>query len=99
MNIPVKWLVPAVLLVVFSPILSIVASVKIAEKNTQDQAQAQVMAEEKAREAARVITCNLFGAILDSYKEEPPITSSGVNVRNTWLEMYRLSRCQPLRKE
>lgn len=97
LTIPLKWLLPAILLVILSPIFSVIASVKIAENNSKKQQQAQLTAEEKARQAAKIITCRLFTAILDTYEETPPITPAGKNQQKTWLELHRLSSCQPPR--
>jgi len=110
LTVPAKWLVPAILLVILSPILSVLASVKIAENNADRQqkraaaeqieaaAQAQAAAN-VAREEARKVTCQLFAAILDGYREEPPSTESGINIQKTWLRLYKLSNCQPVRNE
>jgi hypothetical protein len=103
MNIPVRWLVPAILVMVLSPIASVLASVQIAQNNArhiQQQAeQRQAVAEAKAAEKARVLACQFFGSNLDVYDETPPTTAAGRNLRDTWIKLYNLSHCQPVRNK
>jgi len=107
MNIPVKWLVPAIMLVILSPIFSVLASVKIAENQAEDLQRryiaAQAAADEKAalarqaaQEQSRMVLCRLFTEILNGY-ESPDLTQAGRKVRDAWLEVYRISQCTPKR--
>lgn len=95
--VPVYWLVIGIAVAFFSPLASIFAAVKIAENNAAEQAKRQEQAQALARETGRVLACNLFSSILDTYDETPPTTPAGKNQQKTWLVLYRQSRCQPPR--
>lgn len=96
-QIPVTWLVPGIMIVVLSPLLAILASVKIADGQRKAAQRAQAAAELRQQEQSRIVVCGLFSAILDTYIETPPNTAAGRNVQQTWLDLYKLSNCQPPR--
>lgn len=107
-TIPIYWLVIGLAVMIVSPILSIFASVQIAQNNAEKARHAAVEADLRAqraaqlaaaetREEARLKTCDLFSALLDVYIETPPPTEAGRNVQRTYLEFYKLNRCQPPR--
>lgn len=98
---------PAIMLVVLSPIFSVIASVKIAENKAEDlqnryiaaQAAAQARSDAEraeAQEQSRKVLCDLFGRIIDGY-EGNSLTDAGKRVRDAWLQVYRISRCTPKR--
>lgn len=88
----------AVATVVLSPVLSIVASVQIAERNSERIVADQKRTEAAATAEARRVACAFFTLNLDVYDETPPTTPTGRNLRQTYLEFYQLSGCQPPRK-
>jgi hypothetical protein len=98
-HIPIYWLLVGLMVMVGSPILSIFASVEIANSNRERAERAAAAAAAKAAEDARLKTCLLFGALLDSFIDEPPTTKSGEAFRRTYLEFYndKSLHCQPPR--
>lgn len=97
-RVPLYWIVVGVLCMVVSPLLSILASVQIAESNAERIVAEQRRTEAAARVESRRLTCAFFALNLDVYDETPPSTPVGRNLRQTYLEFYRLSECQPPRK-
>lgn len=98
MNRRAYAIIVAIVVVIGSPVLSILASVQIAERNAE-----RIVAEQKRTEAvaaaeARRVACVFFALNLDVYDQTPPSTPTGRNLRQTYLEFYRLSGCQPPRK-
>lgn len=75
-----------ILYVVVSPFLAVYASVQMVER-----------AQERSREANRITTCQWFGRMIDAYLEEPPTSTTGRNVVEAWLFLYRLAGCRPVR--
>lgn len=96
-QIPIYWLAVGLACLVVSPILSIVASVKIAQGNQVRAQAAATLAQAKAREEQRLRTCDLFSGLLDTYIETPPTTLAGRNVQRTYVEFYNKNHCQPPR--
>lgn len=97
-RVPLYALLVGVLVTVASPLLSILASVQIAERNAARSIAEQRRTEAAARTEARRLTCAFFALNLDVYDETPPATAVGRNLRQTYLDFYRLSECQPARK-
>lgn len=97
-RVPLYALIVGVALTVVSPPLSILASVQIAERNAEHVIAEQQKTEATARVEARRVACDFFALNLDVYDQTPPSTATGRNLRKTYLEFYRLSGCQPLRK-
>lgn len=87
-HVPIYWLIVGLAVMVVSPILAVVASVKIAERNAVQLA-----------EQYRLSTCNEYGRLLDIYKETPPATETGRNVRELYVVEYRRRGCLPARTE
>lgn len=67
------------------------------QHNQQEQARKTAAAEARAAEQSRAVVCFLFTTILDTFHEEPPTTAAGRAQVGAWLEVYRLSKCQPPR--
>lgn len=88
-RLPIYWLVVGLLVMVVSPIASILISVKI-NKRTFDQAQ---RAQQEARVEAISRYCRLLGSQVDVYSEaETPV---GKTAYQTWLTEYNASGCLP----
>ena len=82
-----------------SPILSIVASVRIAENNTQHLLDLQHQQAAKEAETQRRATCFWLGILLDGYEETPPTTQSTRNAQKFYLDYYNdTAHCVPRRK-
>jgi hypothetical protein len=96
-RVPIYWLMVGIAVVFLSPIASIWASVRIAQNNTRRIIAEQQRTQLAAKEEARRVACSFFSASLDAYLETPPTTATGRNLRETYLEFYRLSGCQPPR--
>lgn len=88
-HIPIYWLVVGLMVMVVSPIVSIVVSVQKAQ-NTFDEAQ---RAQARARVEAVAVYCRLIGVQVDVYSEAT--TPVGKRAYVTWLDEYRRSGCQP----
>jgi hypothetical protein len=97
-RVPVYALLVGVAVMVVSPLLSILASVQIAERNAERVIAEQQKTEVAARAEARRVACVFFALNLDVYDQTPPSMPTGRNLRQTYLEFYRLSGCQPPRK-
>jgi hypothetical protein len=97
-RVPLYALLVGLLVTVASPLLSILAAVQIAERNAERTIAEQRRTEEAARTESRRLTCTFFALNLDVYDQTPPSTAVGRNLRQTYLEFYRLSECQPARK-
>jgi hypothetical protein len=97
---PVPFYVVAVgvATVLLSPLLSILASVQIAENNAERIVAEQKRTEAAATAEARRVACVFFALNLDAFDETPPTSATGRNLRQTYLDFYRLSGCQPPRK-
>lgn len=80
------------------PALSIAASVQIANNNTRSMLVERERAKEAARAESHRLVCAFFSAQLDAYDETPPTTPAGKNLRQTNLEFYNSSECQPPRR-
>lgn len=88
-RVPVYWLIVGIAVMVVSPILSIIVSVKINERTLAEN--------EKIKQAAQVEglqrACRLIGAQVEVFDEaESPV---GEKAYKAWIEEYRLSQCQP----
>ncbi len=97
-RVPLYALVVGVAVMLVSPPLAILASVQIAERSAERSIAEQRRTEAAAREQARRVACDFFRLNLDVYDETPPASALGRNLRQTYLEFYRLSGCQPARK-
>lgn len=95
--IPVKWLVPAIMVTVLSPIFSVIAAVKIQERNAAEADRKAAAAVAAQREESRKAYCSFFARILAGYEEDPPRSTAGQNVANAWRDLYKLANCQPPR--
>lgn len=96
--VPLYVVAVGVATVLLSPLLSILASVRIAESNAERIVAEQKRTEAAATAEARRVACAFFTINLDVYDETPPTTATGRNLRQTYLDFYRLSGCQPPRK-
>lgn len=97
MEIPIRWLLPALMLGILSPIFSIITAVKIQENNAAEADRKADAVVTVQREESRKAYCSFFSRILDGYEEIPPTTPAGKNVVNAWRDLYRLASCQPPR--
>lgn len=97
-RLPLYVLIVCIALTVVSPLLSIFASVQISERNAARVIAEQQKTEAAARVEARRVACDFFALNLDVYDQTPPSTPTGRNLRQTYLEFYQLSGCQPARK-
>jgi hypothetical protein len=98
MNRRVYAIIVGIIVVIGSPVASIFASVRIAENNAERIIAEQKRTELVAAAEARRVACAFFALNLDVYDETPPSTPTGRNLRQTYLEFYRISGCQPPRK-
>jgi hypothetical protein len=96
--VPVYWLVVGMAVMILSPLLSIFASVQIAERNAERSFKEQQRAQAAAQAQSRAVACSFFGASLDVYDETPPISATGRNLREKYVDLYTLTGCQPPRK-
>ena len=96
-SIPVYWLLVGILIAVVSPVAAFFASIQIAERNTEQIVAEQEKQRAVAAEEARKVACGFFGSSLDVYIEAPPATAAGRAQQANYLELYRLSGCQPPR--
>lgn len=97
-GVPLWSLVVGVVVVFASPLISIYASVRIAENNAARVAAEQRRTEAEATAEAHRIVCQFFALNLDVYDETPPASPLGRNLRQTYVDLYRISGCQPPRK-
>ena len=96
--IPVYWLIVGMATMVLSPLLSIFASVTIAERNAERTQLRQEQAQAQAQVESRKVVCAWIATNLDVFDETPPTGAAGRNLRVRYLELYRISQCQPPRK-
>lgn len=96
-RLPVYWLIVGLAVAVASPVASVFAAVEISETKAanQDRRAAAVQAETQAQ--TRVVVCRWFAAALDLYVESPPATEIQRNAQVAYLELYKLTQCQPAR--
>jgi hypothetical protein len=91
-RIPVYWVMVGLVVMVVSPILSIVVSVKINQRTIQVNERARA----EARAESSVRYCRLVGSQVDVYADA--VTPVGKTAYRTWLTEYKLARCQPVRE-
>ena len=96
-RVPVYWLVVGVCAMFGSPVLSVLAAVRIADANAHRQAVAVAAAKTEASAEAKRVTCAFFSSSLDVYKENPPSTDAGKAQQANYAELYRITGCQPPR--
>lgn len=94
-QVPAYWLAVGLAATLLSPVLSIVASVRIAEGNSKEAADKARTVQLATREEGRLRTCALVGGQVAVYEETPPTTPAGKNAAANWLREYRLNQCQP----
>lgn len=102
-RIPIYWLIVGLLVVIVSPILSIVTSVQINERTitrneqerqrTEQQVEA-ARAEVRAETVARY--CRLFGTQVDVYSDAT--TPVGNKAYQAWLTEYNNLGCTPTKQ-
>jgi hypothetical protein len=90
-QVPIYWLVVGLMVMVCSPILSIIVSVKINQRTFNAAQEAQ----QAAKAEATLRYCRLLGSQVDVYSEAT--TAVGKDAYNTWLTEYRLQGCEPRR--
>lgn len=96
-RVPVYWLIIGLFMMIGSPILSVLAATNIAKNNAN-----QIIAEADrqrtaAREESRLASCAFFASSLDIYQAEPPTTDLGKRLQRNYLDLYRITSCQPPR--
>lgn len=91
-HIPLYWLIVGLAVMVVSPILSVLVSVRV---NAATIAEIEA-AKQQARAESLVRYCRLIGSQIDVYNEAQ--TEVGQKARDVWLAEYQLSGCQPPRR-
>lgn len=87
-----------IVLSALGPVGSIWASVRIADTSARELVVEREKAREQAAKEAKKLVCAYFSANLDAYDEVPPTTPAGKKQRQTNLDFYLESGCQPPRK-
>lgn len=88
-QVPVYWLIVGIMVMLVSPVLSIVASAAINNRTIQTNERARA----EARAESLIRYCRLLGSQVDVYSDaETPV---GRDAYRTWLEEYNASGCQP----
>lgn len=102
-RVPVYWLLVGLAMLVVSPMLSIIVSVKINQRTIeqneaakQDAAQRVETAKREATAEALVRYCRLIGSQIDVYAEAT--TPVGKEAHRTWLIEYQTAGCVPPRR-
>jgi hypothetical protein len=91
-HVPVYWLIVGLAVMVLSPVLSILVSVKINQRTIEqnEAAKAQARVESVAR------YCRLLSSQIDVYADAQ--TPVGKDAYRTWLTEYQTQGCEPPRK-
>jgi hypothetical protein len=77
-------------------VVSAVISIALADRNARELV-ARYEADKRATAAAnRVVLCALFSSQLNAFADAT--TSTGKESYKAWLEVYRLTQCEPTRK-
>ncbi len=97
-TIPAYWIALVLITVAAGPFFGAWVSIKKADENARRVVAEQKRTEQVAALEARRVACTFFALNLDVYDETPPSTPTGKNLRQTYLEFYRISGCQPPRK-
>lgn len=92
------WIPLVLVTVALGPVFGGWVSIKMADQNARQLVAEQRRSEAATRAESRRLACSFFALNLDVYDETPPTTPVGRNLRQTYLEFYRLSGCQPPRK-
>lgn len=88
-RVPVYWLLVGIAVMVVSPILSILISVKINERTLAENEAIKRAAQVEGLQRA----CRLIGAQVEVFDQaESPV---GEKAYKAWVQEYRLSQCQP----
>lgn len=95
-HVPLYWLIVGLAVMVVSPILSILVSVKINAATIAKNEAAKAEIQQQVRAENLVRYCRLVGAQIDVYNEAQ--TEVGRSARRVWLEEYITSGCQPPRE-
>jgi hypothetical protein len=91
-RLPIYWLVVGLMVMVASPIASVLISVKIAKRTIDENDRAR-----RAQSVAfQVVYCRLVGSQVDVYSEAE--SEVGKNAYRTWIAEYHRNGCQPPRK-
>lgn len=94
MHSRLKYTIIVVLMVgIASPFLSIYMAKQSASRTIRENERVQAVAAQQSHD----LVCRLFTAIIDAYDETPSESPIVKNVRDAWLELYRVAQCQPAR--
>lgn len=96
-NVPIYWLVVGLVVMMVSPILSVIAAVKISANQADHTREEQAQASAATQAESRRVVCGWLSAYLDTFDETPPTSPSGKNLQVKFIDLYRLSQCQPSR--
>lgn len=92
------WIPLVLITVALGPFFGAWISIAKADENARKLVAEQKRTEAAATAEARRVACTFFALNLDVYDETPPASPLGRNLRQTYLEFYRLSGCQPPRE-
>jgi hypothetical protein len=91
-RVPIYWLIVGLAVMLVSPILSILVSVKINQRTIEGNEAARA----EARVESLVRYCRLIASQIDVFAEaETPV---GRDAYRTWLTEYQIQGCLPPRK-
>lgn len=91
-RVPVYWLVVGVVTCLLSPVLAIIVSVHINNKTIAENERQRA----QARAASTQVICRLAANQLDAFSNAE--SDTGKASYRAWLDLYRLSKCTPVRK-
>lgn len=97
-QVPLYGVLVVCLVAALGPLGSMFASIAIANNNAAKQQRERDAEAARIAAASRATVCAWFSAWLDTWDEAPPTTEAGKKVRVKTLELYELSKCQPIRK-
>lgn len=96
-RVPVYALLVVVAVAVVSPVLAMLASVKIANRATARQLDAVRAQADELREEQRLRACSVYGALIRTLTDDPPRTESGKALLGEYRRQYEIRDCTPAR--
>lgn len=95
-HVPLYVLLVIVATMVVSPILSIVASVRIAENRAEQTRAEQAAVDRKVKAEGTRLACEQFGRVADAVDQAQ--SPAGREVRAVYVFLYNLINCVPPKK-
>jgi hypothetical protein len=92
-RVPLYTLVVILAVAVVSPVLTLVASVKISDRATTRQIKAVEQQGNDLREEQRVRACSVYGALVAALDESPPQGAAGQNLLKEYRRQYEIRNC------